>query len=117
VPNLPETLVSEHQTEYFDFFYNAIAASPSAVCETIRQIYRSAYSRPEALHTGFEWYRAFPQDQRDNLDVRGNSVNTPVLYVRGDHESDIKPYLDGLRESGLRDVQGRVIRKCGHFAR
>jgi pimeloyl-ACP methyl ester carboxylesterase len=116
VPNLPEMLVSGHQDVYFDFFYDAIAASPSAVPHEIRKIYRSAYSTPQALHVGFEWYRAFVQDERDNVGRGSHLVDTPVLYIRGDHESDMQPYLDGFRKSGLRNVQGRVIRNCGHFA-
>jgi pimeloyl-ACP methyl ester carboxylesterase len=58
VPNLPELLVQGHQAEYFGYFYDTIAARPGAVHPRARQIYVEAYARPEALRTGFEWYRA-----------------------------------------------------------
>jgi pimeloyl-ACP methyl ester carboxylesterase len=84
--------------------------------EGLGQAYVRAYSTFEALHVGFEWYRAFPQDEKDNLGVRDVPVQTPVLCIRGDHEGDLQPYVEGLRESGLHNVQGRAIPDSGHFA-
>ncbi len=117
VPNLPETLVTGHEIPYFAFFYEAISAHPGAVSEQARARYLEAYSRPEALHTGFEWYRAFGQDERDNQRDKGNPVDTPVLYLRGSAESGkIEDYLSGFRAAGLHSIQGRIIPECGHYA-
>ena len=117
VPQLPEELVSGRQMEYFRYFYNTISATPDGVSLQDRPTYVDAYSLPEALHTGFEWYRAFPQDAKDNEAVRGDVVRTPVLYVRGDHDAGtMEPYLQGLRENGLENLQGKVIPNCGHFS-
>jgi hypothetical protein len=64
-----------------------------------------AYARPVALRTGFEWYRAFPQDEKDNQGDKGDLVQTAVLYLRGEHEAgDLERYLNGLRSGGLRNV-------------
>jgi pimeloyl-ACP methyl ester carboxylesterase len=117
VPGLPEKLVSGHEADYFAFFYDVLSARPGGVGERARRRYVGAYSTPAALHTGFDWYRAFPQDAEDNLAVRGDEVRTPVLYLRGDSEvGDLDSYLEGLRQGGLRDVRGRLIANCGHFA-
>jgi pimeloyl-ACP methyl ester carboxylesterase len=117
VPELPEELVTGRQTQYFRYFYNAIAATPDGVSQQDRLVYDDAYSLPEALHTGFEWYRAFPQDEKDNAAVRGEAVRTPVLCIRGDHDAgSIEPYLKGLRENGIENLQGKVIPNCGHFS-
>jgi pimeloyl-ACP methyl ester carboxylesterase len=117
IPELPEKLVTGRQRVYFDFFYDAISARPDALSDQARQSYVDAYARPEALHTGFEWYRAFPQDEKDNLSLKGVPVLTPVLYLRGEGEpADMETYLKGLRDGGLRDVQGGVIPNSGHFA-
>ena len=44
-------------------------------------------------------------------------VETPVLYLRGDRETGaLKAYVKGLRESGLRNVQGRIIPNSGRYA-
>ena len=116
VPELPEVLVTGHEAEYFDFFYDELAG-PIGIEKTKREEYVKAYSRPGALRTGFDWYRAFPQDEKDNLRVKGEAIQTPVLYLRGEHErGDIESYLNGFREAGLRNIKGHVIAGAGHFA-
>ena len=117
VERLPETLVEGHQAAYFDFFFDTIAASREAVPPQARQAHVAAYSRYEALKTGFDWYRAFPQDEHDNV-ADQSPVPLPVLYVRGDREpgGNLDAYVDGLRNSGLRNVRGHVIPHSGHFA-
>jgi pimeloyl-ACP methyl ester carboxylesterase len=115
IPELPEKLVERQQATYFAFFYDQLAG-PGAVDEDARETYVKAYSRPEALRTGFEWYRAFSQDEKDNLRVKDDPVQTSVLYLRGEREAgDLERYLRGLRAGGLRNVQGRVIPNSGHF--
>jgi pimeloyl-ACP methyl ester carboxylesterase len=116
IPNLPEALVTGHEAIYFDFFFDRLAG-PVGITKEQRENYVKAYSRPEALRTGFEWYRAFPRDEKDNLEVKSETVETPVLYLRGDQEGgDLECYLKGFRESGLHKIQGRLIADSGHFA-
>ena len=116
VPELPEKLVTGNERIYFDFFYNILSTS-GGVSEEARETFVNAYTRPTALSTGFDWYRAFSQDEKDNLSVKGGeAVGTPVLYLRGKDESgNMESYLKGFRESGLRNVRGEVIAKSGHF--
>ncbi len=117
IPELPETLVTGKQRIYFNYFFNSISANPEAINEQARNIYVEAYSSPDSLKTGFEWYRAFPQDENDNISVKGNLIKTPVLYLRGEREyGDIELYLKAFRESGLSNVQGKIILNSGHYA-
>ncbi len=116
VPDLPEKLVCGRHRGYFDYFYDTISASKDGVKEDARKTYAKAYSRPEALHVGFEWYGAFSQDEKDNRSNTEPTVQTPVLYIRGDHEGDIQNYLEGFHESDFLNVQGSVIPNSGHFA-
>jgi pimeloyl-ACP methyl ester carboxylesterase len=117
VPELPERLVAGHEPEYFAFFYDAISAQPGAVPEFARQRYAEAYRRPESLRAGFEWYRAFAQDQRDNAECKQQQVHTPVLYLRGGAERgiELERYLAGFREHGLCQLSGDTIAGSGHF--
>jgi pimeloyl-ACP methyl ester carboxylesterase len=116
VPELPELLVSGHLRRYFDFFYDAIGG-PRGVPEAARAAYANAYARPEALHAGFEWYRAFAGDAKANRAMAGEPVQTPVLYVRGDKETGgIGDYVAGLRRAGVANVSSRVLTECGHFS-
>jgi pimeloyl-ACP methyl ester carboxylesterase len=118
VPALPETLVAGRQAAYFDWFYDRLSASPGGVSASARQAYAEAYARPESLRAGFEWYRAFPQDERNNMAVERQAVDTPVLYLRGSKNPGfgLERYVEGLRHGGLRHVEGAEIADCGHFA-
>jgi pimeloyl-ACP methyl ester carboxylesterase len=118
VAALPELLVQGHQVEYFGYFFDAIAANPQAVSAEARRTHTEAYARPEALHTGFEWYRAFRRDAEDNARTFGSSLETPVLYLRGSEERGLglDRYVEGLRRSGLSAVDGRIVPGSGHFA-
>ncbi|GAB3920753.1 alpha/beta hydrolase [Larkinella terrae] len=117
IPDLPEALVSGKQRTYFDYFYNTIAAKPDRISDNARDAFAEAYTSADALHTGFEWYRTFEQDEKDNVITRENQIQTPVLYLRGEKEyGKLDLYLDGFRASGLVNVQGQIIPGSGHYA-
>ncbi len=116
IPDLPEELVHGKEESYFGFFFDVITANRDSITEEQRKRYTEAYRSRSALHTGFEWYRAFPQDAEDNKAVKGETVATPVLYVRGDHEGGkMEEYLEGFRENGLTNISGHIIEGSGHF--
>ncbi|RWB68581.1 MAG: alpha/beta hydrolase [Mesorhizobium sp.] len=116
IPALPEMLVSGHQRAYFDFFFDILSKEKSRIPAEARDVYANAYSRPESLKAGFDWYRAFAEDAKVNEARPPAPIGTPVLYLRGSAESGkISDYLDGLRSSGLSRVDGGVIADSGHF--
>lgn len=115
VPSLPEALIEGKQKELFNYFYDTLAANPAAIPQETRNKYVSAYKEPDALHTSLEWYRAFPQDEKDNADK--SPINTPVMYVRGEKEpGKTDAYINGFKDAGLRNVTGKVIPGSGHFS-
>ncbi len=118
IPGLPETLVQGRQADYFGYFYDRLSATPGGVPPEARARYAEAYARPDALRAGFDWYRGFPEDERNNIAVERQTVDTPVLYLRGSKDPGLglDRYLEGLRHGGLRDVRGAEIADCGHFA-
>jgi pimeloyl-ACP methyl ester carboxylesterase len=116
VPELPEQLVHGREAMYFDFFFNAIAASPDAIGPSARARHARAYATISALRAGFDWYRAFARDAEDNRASCGQPVDLPVLYVRGAKETgDPETYVRELRAAGLRRLRGEVIANSGHF--
>jgi len=115
VPTLPELLVAGKERAYFDFFFNNIAAHPERIDEAARERYVAAYDRPSALKAGFDWYRSFAEDARDNAAV-ADAVETPVLYLRGTREpGEISSYAEGLRTAGVKRLQTALIEDSGHF--
>lgn len=119
VPQLPELLIGGKERSYFDFFYDALARHSDRISPQARAAYASAYARPDALSTGFNWYRAFAENAVHNRAYSENSVpvDTPVLYIRGRHEAgDIRQYVAGFRNGGIRNIRSAMIDDCGHFA-
>jgi pimeloyl-ACP methyl ester carboxylesterase len=118
VPELPEKMVSGREKVYFDWFYNLLSATPTSLRERAREEFVKAYLRPDALRTGFDWYRTFPQDEKDASAYGNEPVHTPVLYVRGEKDMGAKAeaYVEGMRAAGVRDVRGVSIPGAGHFA-
>ncbi|MEZ2329251.1 alpha/beta fold hydrolase [Mesorhizobium sp. RCC_202] len=114
---LPEMLVRGHERAYFDFFFDILAKEKSTIPAEARDIYAKAYSRPESLKAGFDWYRAFTEDAKANAAPAGGPIDTPVLYLRGSAETgEIADYLDGLKRAGLSRVKSDIIADSGHFA-
>ena len=117
--DLPETIVTGKERPYFDYFYNTISAHPEKIFDDVRKSYIKAYSTHEALSTGFNWYKAFDEDAKQNRDnvAKGIMIETPLLYIRGDHEGgNIDEYTLGIKEAGILNVQSSIIPDCGHFA-
>ena len=90
------------QAEYFDFFYDILSADPSRITPRARAEYVSAYRSDAALTAGFDFYRAFAQDARDNAESgKTAAADTPLLYLRGERESgNIATYAAGFRSAG-----------------
>jgi len=117
VPDLPEQLIAGKERLYFDYFFNVLSAKPRSIDNQLRDIYSTAYATPGSLKTALDWYRTFPQDEKDNLSVKGKPIETPVLYIRGRQEyGDMDTYLQGFRQAGLQHIDGAILEDCGHFS-
>ena len=80
--------------------------------------HQAAYASDSALTASFSWYRAFARDVEDSQRASaGPAVSTPLLYLRGERErgGDIGPYVQGLRDAGVTQVQSALVPGAGHF--
>ena len=112
LPELPEQLVSGREYNYLSWFYKN-AYQKDAIEEGDVRAYAAAYARPESLHAGFEYYRAFEKDAADNrADV--TPISMPVLAIGGDH-SPYKTLLYEQLKGQAVSLQGDVVPDCGHF--
>ncbi|HXA61308.1 MAG TPA: alpha/beta hydrolase [Streptosporangiaceae bacterium] len=118
VPALPETLVQGHQAEYFDYFYDILSVDPSKITPESRAAHAAAYRSDVSLTAGFDFYRAFAQDTRDNAaSATSAAIRTPLLYLRGQSEGgNIATYAAGFREAGIENLTTAVVPGAGHFA-
>jgi len=116
IPRLPELLVQGHQAPYLDYFFDVLAADPARITPDKRAAYARAYASDDALTAGFDLYRTFPQDAKDNLDGTDPETRTPVLYLRGAGSGgDLESYARGLRSAGVTKLTTKEIPDTGHF--
>lgn len=117
IPGLPERLVAGNEYIYFSYFYDILAGNGKKMSEAQRKLYAKAYSRPDALKAGFDLYRSFAQDEKDNIATKEVKVLKPILFLRGEDEhTNVEMYMKGLRENGLQNIEAKIIANCGHFS-
>ncbi len=115
VPDLPEALVTGRERLYLCWFYTNLAYNPKAITDEDIDEYVRAYSRPGALHAGFEYYRATPTDLLHNNELIKTKLNMPVLALGGaGGKGRGLQVLENLRELAT-DVRGGAIEQCGHW--
>jgi pimeloyl-ACP methyl ester carboxylesterase len=112
VPDLPEALVAGREKIYLNNFYRNAYQKTAMNDEDIDR-YVASYARPESLHAGFEYYRAFEQDAADNKEDT-TPLLMPVLALGGEHSPwKEHPYVQ--LQGVARALQGEVVPESGHF--
>ena len=79
--------------------------------------YLDAYANKNAMKSGFEYYRALPQDIKDNLKfLKKGKLNIPFLGIAGGegYGRGIKIILNSLKRV-TNNYEGYEISNCGHW--
>jgi pimeloyl-ACP methyl ester carboxylesterase len=115
-PELPETLMTGREREYYGWFYRTFAARPDAIDEAAIDEYLRSYATPEGIRRGLAYYRAIPDDIADNRAfAETGRLSMPVLALGGaSSRGRGREPLDSL--AAIADlVEGGAIEDCGHF--
>jgi pimeloyl-ACP methyl ester carboxylesterase len=120
VPNVPEALVQGKEMMYLSWFYHGLAYNPYAITQADINEYVSHYSAPGGMHSGFEYYRAFPQDAIDNQNYSKIKLSMPVLAIGGGYipvlggNITIPSVVYGMKILA-QNVEGIKVPNTGHF--
>lgn len=120
VPNVPEALVQGKEMMYLSWFYHGLAYNPYAITQADINEYVSHYSAPGGMHSGFEYYRAFPQDAIDNQNYSKIKLSMPVLAIGGGFipvlggNITIPSVVYGMKILA-QNVEGIKVPNTGHF--
>ena len=76
-PDLPEALVQGRERLYLQWFYQTFAYKPGAISDADLDEFVRTYSQPGALRSGFNFYRALPQDARGPPGRRRRHAGNP----------------------------------------
>ena len=84
-PNAPERLIAGREAIYFsEVFFNRLARNPAAISDVDLAYYVRSYASPDQLRAGLEFYRAYPANERFNVDQRG-PIDVPIVLAGGEH--------------------------------
>ena len=92
-PDIPEMLTFGKEKEYLSWFYKGLAYNPYAITQADIDEFVRHYSAPGGMRAGFEYYRAFPIDAKENTEslAKEGKLQMPVLALGG----DIYPAIGG----------------------
>jgi pimeloyl-ACP methyl ester carboxylesterase len=113
VRDVPELLVAGRERQYLRFFFDVRTSDPSAID---LDVYAAAYEAAGAMRAGFEVYRAFDQDARDNREAleRNGRLTVPVLAVGG-AMSTSGPLVEEMMREVAENVTGAIIPGTAHW--
>lgn len=114
VRDLPEALVAGRERMYITRFYTdpKYVYNPASFTEAEINEYVRTYSTPGAMRAGFEYYRAFEEDARQNRYAK-TKLKMPVLAVGG--SNSIGDFLIQQLQAVAENVQEMVMENCGHW--
>jgi pimeloyl-ACP methyl ester carboxylesterase len=112
--DIAETLVCGREAQYLTYFFKSRFTTPDAVSPQDLAVYIAAYSAPGALRAGFEVYRAWDQDARDNAPYLARPLQMPVL-VLGGAMSASGPLLEAMTRDIARDGRFALVPHSGHW--
>jgi pimeloyl-ACP methyl ester carboxylesterase len=109
-----ERLVKGRERIYLDRLWNEFSANPKNFPEEARAHYAALYARPGAMHAGFEQFKAFDQDAKDNqaFAARGK-LTMPVLAIGG--EKSLGLTMATIMRYVATDVHEAVVPASGHW--
>lgn len=116
-PDLPEKLIAGRQALYFrEGFFNRFALNRKAIAETDVNHYVNSYAAPEKMRAGFEFYRAFPADEKLNQ-AHQNAIDVPVVLAGADNgvaQLNLR-IAESLRKNGCSNVATEIVKNSGHY--
>jgi pimeloyl-ACP methyl ester carboxylesterase len=112
---VPEHLVKGRERWYFKHFMLSVAGRPNVFTEREFDEYAKAQSQPGALTGGFNYYRAFAQDAKDNAEWMKTPLTMPVLALNGGVLTNGYPFVLEMMKRVATNVQGEALPNTGHW--
>jgi len=109
-----ERLVQGRERIYLDRFWNEFSADPKSFDEVSRDHYARIYSRPGAMHAGFEQFKAFDQDATDNKTfLAQGKLPMPILALGGEKSFGLTMAV--VMRAVATNVEEGVVPQSGHW--
>jgi pimeloyl-ACP methyl ester carboxylesterase len=113
-PPTPEDIVNDGEAEvaYLNYLYS-FAENPAAITPFDRLVWYAAYASPANREAGYNYYRAFPENETYNLAHATPMLTMPVLAMGGD--DSFGTFTGQSFEGVATDVHTVVAPNSGHY--
>jgi len=113
INGLPEDIITGQEDIWVARFIDTLEVHKDAIGPAQVREYASHLHDPAHLRAGFEWFRAFPKDMKDNAEYIKTRLPMPVLAIGAQGSlGDLVP--NQIRRYAT-DMTGIVIEDCGHW--
>jgi epoxide hydrolase 4 len=117
IPFIPELLLGLNRAEMIGYLLQASAVQKDAFGEDVQAHYREAMSKPGALTSGLNYYRAAFSALRGapTLSSRNAIIEAPTLLIWGEQDVALGIDLTKNIEQWVPHLQIRYIPDSGHW--
>ena len=112
-PAVPEVLVTGKEKFYYTNFMQRVDAGTGKIGEEEFAESVAAYSVPETMTAGFNWFRTADQDANDNKDYFKVKLTMPVLGLNAGKLAPF-PYIVEMMKPYATLVEGQAM-DSGHW--
>ncbi len=112
-PTVPEGLVTGKEDFYYSNFMRRVDAGMGKIGNAEIADAVAAYKVPQTMTTGFNWFRAFEQDSKDNKEFFKTKLSMPVLGLNAGKLAPF-PYIVEMMKPFVTTVEGQAM-DSGHW--
>lgn len=112
-PTVPEVLVTGRERFYYSNFMQRVDAGTGKIGKEEIDDAVAAYSVPETMASGFNWFRTAKQDAEDNKEFFKTKLKTPVLGLNAGKLAPF-PYIVEMMKPLAVTVEGQTM-DSGHW--
>lgn len=113
---VPELLTQGREKIYIKHFYDRLCFNPAGITPRDVDHYAASFCQPGAMRAGFDLYRAFPQDAKDNraqLKKNGKS-KVPAAALSGEM-SLLLEVADEQTKEFYESAESVLVSHSGHW--
>jgi pimeloyl-ACP methyl ester carboxylesterase len=111
--DVAEMLIDGQEYEYIRHFYKKRLHNLQFISDKDIAVYANAYASPGGLRTGFELYRAFPEDEEAFKKFLETKLPMPVLALAGEYSGG--ETMINMAKNIAENVHGGVVPNAGHW--
>jgi len=114
--DLPELLTQGREKIYIKHFYDRLCFNPAGITPRDVDHYGASFAQPGAMRAGFDLYRAFPQDAKDNQAMlkRDGKSQVPAAALSGEM-SMLREVADDQTKEFYETTENVIVAQSGHW--